>query len=233
MGSIYLTQMTLTAVIDGKLSVTDEKTFLELYGSIPTTLLSLFEGLLGGMDWKDLVAPIDEHISPFVALVVVLFILFLLLAVLNVITGNFVQTSLDGAQEIKEVHRLNQARQMFQSLDLDNSGELRFDEIGSHLEDPVVQDFFASLDIDVSEARSLFQLIDMDNSGVIDFEEFLRGCMRLQGPAKATDLLLVTRDFRSAFERQGLALQTLEQHLCNIRTALLPRGGTQEVSVLA
>merc|ERR1719199_743662 len=107
---------------------------------------------------------------------------------------------------------MNHARKMFMALDRDASGTISLEELTTHLQDPVVQDFFASLDIDISEARSLFELIDLDNSGVIDFEEFLSGCMRLQGPSKAMDLLLVTRDFRNAFERQGMALTTLELH---------------------
>lgn len=109
---------------------------------------------------------------------------------------------------------------MFLSLDYDRSGEISFDEISSHLEDPEVQNFFASMDIDVTEAQSLFHLLDMDGSGIIDFEEFLRGTVRLQGPARATDLLLITRDFSRAFERQGLAMTKLEEHLIAIRNTM-------------
>merc|ERR1712217_68214 len=125
-------------------------------------------------------------------------------------------TAIDGANEIKDLHRLNQARRMFLRLDSDENGCINWEELEPHLDDPLVQEFFEGLDIDITQAKSLFQLIDLDNSGIIDFEEFLSGCMRLHGPSKATDLLLVTRDFRNAFMQQGYALQALEEHLVNI-----------------
>lgn len=48
------------------------------------------------------------------------------------------------------------------------------------------------------EARLLFDMLDADNSGEIQFTEFLSGCMRLQGPAKAIDMVLVMRELREA-----------------------------------
>lgn len=219
--SIYLTQFMISEVIDGSFTNADELKVVALYGSLPTAMLSLIQGLLGGLDWKELVDPV-KSLSPVVGFVFVLYIVFTMLAILNVITGNFVNTSLDAAKEIKDIHRLTQARRTFITLDFDASGTISLEEIYMHLQDPVVQEFFTSLDIDMSEARSLFQLIDLDDSGYIDFEEFLRGCLRLHGNAKSTDLLLVTRDIRKCFELQGIALQTLEQHLCNLAVALSP-----------
>lgn len=184
--------------------------------------MSLLEGLLGGVDWRDIVHPIREHISWLLAMLLVLYIVFCILAILNVITGSFVQSAMTKASDIKDEHCLNQARKLFICLDSDQSGGIQFNELLEHLAEPVVQEFFETLDIDVSEAKSLFELIDLDNSGVIDFDEFLGGCMRLHGPAKATDLLLVTRDTRAAFERQAMAFMALEQHMCSIMDALLP-----------
>ena len=218
--SIYLTQVTLTRSLDGTIPSADAKIFVDLYGTLPTTMMSLWQGLLGGLDWRELVEPLSEHISPVVSFILVIFILFTLLAVLNVITGNFVQTSLEEANEVKQVYRFSQARKMFGALDLDSSGTISYDEVSEHLEDPAVQDFFISLDVDISDARPLFDLIDLDGSGIIDFDEFLSGCMRLQSPARTTDLLLVARGFKDAFDQQWRAFTVLEASLQDIRRSL-------------
>merc|ERR1711920_1086137 len=38
--------------------------------------------------------------------------------------------------------------------------------------------------------------LDLDGSGAIDAEEFLSGCLRLRGPAKALDLALLMREVK-------------------------------------
>jgi len=221
--SIYLTQLMTDSRYQGSLTDSEDELLVELFGSLPKTILSLVCSLIGGMDWKDLIDPVNTHVSPIVGMLYVFFIVFTVLAVMNVITANFVQTSLDSAIEIKNVHTLHRARKMFQVLDLDNSACISLDELQNHLEDQEVIDFFSEMDIDVCEAESLFRLIDLDNSGVIELEEFLKGCLRLPGPAKATDLLLVTSDFKGAFKRQGKALEALEEDLYMIWKSLMPQ----------
>merc|ERR1719245_1602210 len=132
---------------------------------------------------------------------------------MNVVTGTFVQTAIERAGEVKDLGRVHQARRLFKSLDLDHSGYISFAEIDNHMESALVKEWFESVDVDPSEAKCLFELLDINNSGSIDFEEFLGGCLRLQGPAKAVDLLLVTRDNRCAFERQSECLCALNAQL--------------------
>jgi len=214
--AIYLTQISTSQLTGGNLSDADELIFETFYGTLPHSLLSICTGLFGGVDWKELVDPLNEHVSPLVGFSLVIFFLFSFLVVLNVITGNFVQTSLAEAEKVKEMHCLRQAQKMFTALDLDESGDITYAEISQHLTEPTVINFLEELDIDVQEAGCLFDLLDLDNSGVIEMEEFLKGCIRLQGPARASDLLLVTKDFRSAFEQQWEALRVLEEYLGRI-----------------
>merc|ERR1719265_2377604 len=211
--SIYLTQVTTARRLEGGLSEIDELLFKELYGTLPTTMLSLFEGMLGGKDWGILLEPLYREVSPIASFLLLSFILFTLLAVLNVITGNFVQTSLEGAEEVKQVHRFTQAKKMFAALDLDESGCISYKEIRSKSNTAAVCDFFKSMDMDAADARGLFTLLDIDHSGSIEFEEFLKGCMRIQGTALTADVLLLAQDFRSAFEKNWQALRSLEQSL--------------------
>eukprot|EP00425_Heterocapsa_triquetra_P044336 CAMPEP_0195081072 /NCGR_PEP_ID=MMETSP0448-20130528/22630_1 /TAXON_ID=66468 /ORGANISM="Heterocapsa triquestra, Strain CCMP 448" /LENGTH=114 /DNA_ID=CAMNT_0040114075 /DNA_START=69 /DNA_END=410 /DNA_ORIENTATION=- len=66
----------------------------------------------------------------------------------------------------------------------------------SLLDRPEMRNYFQALELDTSEARGLFRLLDIDNSGTINAEEFLHGCLRFRGPAKALDLALIMREVR-------------------------------------
>merc|ERR1719446_877460 len=85
----------------------------------------------------------------------------------------------------QEDSAIRQMQMIFEDADVDQSGAISFEEFNEHLADPRIRAHLASLGIDASEAEGLFRLLDMDNSGSITPEEFLIGCMRIKGAAKA------------------------------------------------
>jgi len=172
------------------------------FGNVPRSGLSLFEALTGGVDWDALAAPLSEQVSPLLGVLFVLYMSFAILAVMNVITGTFVQHAMERAQYNNEIRKVRQASLLFTTLDEKKEGFITFEEIEQHLELPPVRDFFRSLDIDLGDAHCLFDVLDSTNSGKIEFETFLGGAMRLQGPARAIDLLLVMREIREIVTSQ-------------------------------
>ncbi|CAJ1402637.1 unnamed protein product [Effrenium voratum] len=138
-----------------------------------------------------------------------------MLGVMNIITGNFVSAAMERSQSVKDVDNVFQARRLFKSLDIDDSGAITIDEIRRHLESKPVQQFFRTIDVDSSEAEVLFEILDLSGDGSIDKEErlffmrnmdfeFISGCLRLQGAARAVDLLLMTKDTRRGRVTDGL-----------------------------
>merc|ERR1712190_420788 len=132
---------------------------------------------------------------------------------MNIITANFVQHAILQAEEVKDVSKMCDARNLFRSLDVDEHGLISIDKIRLELESPTVQQFFRSLDVDISEAQCLFEILDFSGDGAIDFEEFLNGCLHLQGQAKALDLLLMTRETRKSFAKQESLMQSIHSDL--------------------
>ena len=122
---------------------------------------------------------------------------------------------------MKDVQRAMKARKLFKSLDDNESGQISYNEILNHTKDHAVQDFFRDLDIEPSEAKFLFDMLDINNSGSIDFEEFLNGCIRLQGPAKAIDMLVVTRETRMVYDHLSQNLQRLRAEVTVLSERLL------------
>eukprot|EP00931_Biecheleriopsis_adriatica_P018573 TRINITY_DN12974_c0_g1_i5.p1 TRINITY_DN12974_c0_g1~~TRINITY_DN12974_c0_g1_i5.p1 ORF type:complete len:624 (-),score=79.61 TRINITY_DN12974_c0_g1_i5:24-1829(-) len=207
--SVYVTQMVLMERPEAKWSAKVEEELSFYFGSVPRAWLSVFEGLSGGLDWDVLAGPLFRDVSPVVGWVFLLFQAFSLLAVMNVVTATFIESALRRAESARVSMQIARAYRLFKALDVDSSGTIGFDEINDHLETAPVLEFFQDLNVHPLEAKFLFQMLDINNSGTIDFEEFLNGCIRLQGNAKALDMLLVTYDLRTAFQRNSKILHEL------------------------
>jgi len=140
------------------------------------------------VDWDDLLSPLEEAISPWLSLVFAAYIAFSVLAMMNVVTGVFVESALASARADREAEVVNQVRRLFQVTDRDSSGSISWEEFCAALDDDDMSRFMKSLDIDTEEAKGLFLLLDTDGSGTVDSEEFTQGCLRLRGPARAIDV---------------------------------------------
>lgn len=215
--AIYLTQIVLVYRVESNVGHSLEP----LFGNVPVSMLSLFQGMTGGLDWGGMVSPILEEISTLAAFLLVLFMAFAILGVMNVVTGTFVQNAICRAEEVKDMQRAMKARRLFKSLDDDETGQISFKEILNHTKDREVLAFFRDLDIEPSEAKFLFDMLDINQSGSIDFEEFLNGCIRLQGPAKAIDMLVVTRETRLAFEQLSGHMRRFQAELSILTEKLM------------
>eukprot|EP00931_Biecheleriopsis_adriatica_P011565 TRINITY_DN112646_c0_g1_i1.p1 TRINITY_DN112646_c0_g1~~TRINITY_DN112646_c0_g1_i1.p1 ORF type:complete len:675 (+),score=134.36 TRINITY_DN112646_c0_g1_i1:117-2141(+) len=206
---IYLTQSVHLHTLESGDGGAGDAELQKWYGSVSASILSLFQALTGGVDWRDIVDPLNRHMHEGWGLATVLWISFLLLAVMNIITGNFVQAAIERSASVKETDNVFQARRLFKSLDRDDSGAITMNEIKEHMGSPAVQEFFRTIDVDVSEAEVLFEILDISGDGEIDKEEFISGCLRLQGVARAIDLVLMTVDIRRGFEQIGRCLAEL------------------------
>lgn len=56
------------------------------------------------------------------------------------------------------------------------------------MEDVDVKTYFEALELSIDDVWTFFRLLDGDDGQEIDVEEFIYGCMRLRGEAKALDL---------------------------------------------
>lgn len=212
--SVFFTELVLDSRLGWKEDV-DHEALNQWYGSLWRSILSLFQVLVGGVDWDTVVEPLIK-ISPLLGVVFVLYIAFAVLALLNVVTGVFVDSAVTRAHRMKDITVVNTACRLFDLLDLDQTGKISEEEFESQLYTEPMQEYLADIDVDVSEAKWLFEILDIDRTGAIDFDEFLSGCLRLRGPAKALDLLLVTRETRRMFSQILLERKKLEFQLGRI-----------------
>merc|ERR1712108_131775 len=116
---------------------------------------------------------------------------------------------------------------LFKYLDMDHNGHITLQELDAFMEEGFLQEWLQSIGVDVGEARTLFELLDVDENGKIDLCEFLDGCLRLQGPAKAVDLLLLTSDYRRAFKQQSEHFLGLKAKLTTLKQIILSEHGVR------
>lgn len=222
MFTIYLVAVYMTQLVTDHVSREDAsgRTSLRRYfGTLDRSILSLFQSITGGKDWDDMLHPLVTHISPIFAIIFSMYIAFVVIAMLNVITGVFVESALKSAKADNEMLMIGNMREVFLQADSGMKGAMSWMDFKSQLDKPLMQGYFKAIDVDISEAAGLFRLLDLDNSGSIDSEEFLSGCLRLKGGAKALDVNLLLHEVKRFSDSYREHARRVEKQLQVLRSA--------------
>lgn len=170
---------------------------MDMFGSLLRAEYTLYMAVSGGINWGEvarlLLALDGLHVAVFC-----FYTFFTTFALLNIITGVFVETSISSARSSQEelaqeqlyVTRdlMQEMRKIFAKADQDGSGTISLVEFEVWLESREVRAYLHALGIEIDKAKDLFELLDLDMSGEITVEEFTFGCLRLKGGAKSIDL---------------------------------------------
>merc|ERR1711920_839285 len=98
--SICFTQMVAEFGLDDPAAVGEDTDAFRYYGALWRSGLSLYQAITGGVSWGELLKPFFEQNSSMAIAMVVLFCVYIsfgLFAMLNVITGVFVESALSSA----------------------------------------------------------------------------------------------------------------------------------------
>jgi hypothetical protein len=227
---VFLTQL-ITEHIAGSNDEVATEELRQYFGSVPGSCLVLFQTMTSGIDWENVSTPLSEHISPVMAMVYSAYVAFTVFAMMNVITGVFVESALASDAEEKDAHMVSQLLSFLSKENLTEPGKLTIDEFLDRLTDPAMNLYFKSVDLDPSEALGLFRLMDTDENGHVEAEEFVLGCLRLRGKAKAIDLATLTYESRRAFRRFEVHLnkirKTMDINTADTNSVQLPLGKAQ------
>merc|ERR1719487_1201810 len=139
---------------------------------------------------------------------------------MNVVVAVIVENTLDQAvlkrdnaivkikREQKEA--VQKAYDIFAACDANGDGSLEHHEFLDALKNKHVQLYLHEVGIDVSDAQGLFDILDHDQSGVLSVAEFVDGCIRARGNARAKEMMMLHCDIFKMFKkvkRDILALQ--------------------------
>mmetsp|Transcript_39985 Transcript_39985/g.74099 ORF Transcript_39985/g.74099 Transcript_39985/m.74099 type:complete len:666 (+) Transcript_39985:3-2000(+) len=158
------------------------------WGSIFKSVLSLYMAITGGDDWRNLTDVFSGFSYALNTFMFSIYIAFGTLVMLNLVTGVFVEGAQRIIKEDKDNELMRQVCKLFMYNDTDNSQEISWKEFEEQLHTPAMDEYFRAVELSRREAKDLFRLLDVDKSGSISIEEFVRGCLRLRGPARSVDL---------------------------------------------
>jgi len=215
--AIYFTQLVATRRIDLTEEQKQSDNIIAMsfyYGSLLRSCLSLFQAISGGVDWDNALHPLIQEVSVLIAPVFTFYIAFAILAMLNVVTGVFVESALQSTSQDKEENLMNHLQEFFFEMDLDKDGLISLYEFDRLLANPETRGRFASLDINLHEARNMFILLDVDKTEEVPIDCFVMACLRLRGPARSIDLTTLIYE-QKHFQRMW------QQHAANMEANLL------------
>lgn len=214
-GGVYITQL----VVDYSRSHPEEyqgsPELRQYWGSLGSSILSLFQALSGGVDWDVLLASLQEA-TQYVLLMAILFagyIAFAMFVMLNLVTGIFVDSAQTNVREDRDLDLVNRVRELFLTTDDDHSGCITWQEFQTQLRNPQMEEYFKVIDLDMSEAQNLFNLLDIRGVGSITAEEFVNGALRLRGAARAFDFMVHIHHSKRIYLRLLAGIKGIEQHL--------------------
>ncbi|OLQ09045.1 hypothetical protein AK812_SmicGene7394 [Symbiodinium microadriaticum] len=224
--SVLFTQIVNDELLDGNWSFEQKQQALRYFGDLYRTMLSLFMSIAGGVSWEAVLAPLED-VSHLWAMTFVFYISFTYFAVLNVVTGVFCHSAIESAQhdhaaavqsilEDKEEH-VGKVRELFSKFGAASEGGITFAMLQERLGDPAVREYLETLGLDISDAWSFFKLLDMDGGGSVEIEEFLMGCLRLRGAARAIDVSKIIHDQTWLIKNQGKFQTYVEVQMAGIQ----------------
>jgi len=204
----------------GEDNAEDLENMTAMFGSIFSSLYFLYKAMSGGADWGDVAQPLEEQIHFLFALFFCMYIAFTVFAVLNVVTGVFVDQAMIMSRQDHELvideelsregSDINEFIRMFHEADADGNGNVSWDEFQSHIEDERVKAYFKVLDLHVDQAEELFVLLDPAKTGEVSIDDFVKGCVRMKGAAKSLDvqaLLFQNKAMKDDLEKLRNSLQ--------------------------
>jgi len=160
-------------------------------------MVSLFYSVTGGNDWgtyADLMKSLGTHYFLFFFF----YIAFLTFAVLNILTGIFVDSAMQYSSEDrtetreafqKDAFLKGTVLQYLEVCDDDASGSLDRREFENHLQSEAMQLFLCKMEMTEQDARQIFdRLLQERPEGSLSLETILDCAINLRGPARSLHL---------------------------------------------
>jgi len=159
----------------------------------------MFEVTLSGC-WPNYAQKLIYEVTPFFAIFWMVYVLSVVFAIIRIITALFLRNTLKAASEDEDMMVLDRMKEkekyaakltrFFKGMDKDGDGTLDRDEFDQMCENPQITSWLTVLGLEMYEVQGLFDLLD-DGDGRVAYQEFVGGCLRLKGNARAIDSVLV------------------------------------------
>lgn len=200
---------------DGPQAREEAEIMRDWYGSGSKSMWTLFGSVTGGIDWKESAAPL-VRLGNFYVGMFILYIVFVNLGLLNVLTGLFVHAALQASDMNREFQidsALQRRKHMveniakllfeaevrmlgnFKAKDI-NPTRLSWKSCRDCMQDEAVKSYFMLLDLDFASTKKIFEMLHQDERGEVDLAEFVHGCITMKGGAKMIDVIVLQKELK-------------------------------------
>jgi len=153
----------------------------------------------------DLLAPLYKYCSPWFALGFVVYVLLAILAMMNILTGIFVESAIQTANHDSQKRVEEHIRRVF----LEQGGNMiTFQELELLLASKTLSTSLVALEITEVQVMELFYLLDQDSDGTLEREGFIEGLLKFSGNLKATDFAAFMYEWRQVSDQLEAFLHT-------------------------
>jgi voltage-gated sodium channel len=177
-------------------------------------------------NWAELIVRDVVQVQPGMYVFFIAFICLGTFGVLNLMIGVVVERAIrtaatDSREQKRKKDRdrqlvFGQLREIFEAADVDNSGTLSLQEVEEAINKPEIYNKLRMIDFPVDNPKEVFVLLDYDNTGELTIEEFIKGCLRMKGPAMSKDLLVA----QVAIDGMAKQYQLFENELASFKKKL-------------
>lgn len=228
--STYLSDTPPSAVSEA--FMTDVNTH---WGSVPMAILTLYKATSGGSDWEPLAAPFQEAGAMYYGLFLG-YIALSMLAVLNVVTGIFVDNAMTVVgrdaqlvlEEIMDRPEITALRRFLWSQDPTNTGMLSKKTLRGLIADKNVtlRKFLDVVQLGFNDASEVFLLLS--SGGMLGIEEFILGCTRLRADLTSIDSIAINSSVKRLSRQFEVTMEFVDEEFQRLRREIAQqptRGG--------
>jgi hypothetical protein len=196
------------------------------FGSVQAAMFSLLQASSGGQDWIQMYNRL-EPLGAFAQYVFVFYIVFMLIAVMNIVTSIFLDKAMSVAkptvdnmmvdkhhQDMKDAKELTD---LVSHMDTQNSGLITFSDFMSYMKEDRFRLYFDVRGLNVKDTAMFFKMLSSASTGenrgalsaddTVDLNAFVTGCMRLKGVASCMDLYTLSWEIKSLRANQNRILE--------------------------
>eukprot|EP00927_Polykrikos_kofoidii_P009776 TRINITY_DN14099_c0_g2_i1.p1 TRINITY_DN14099_c0_g2~~TRINITY_DN14099_c0_g2_i1.p1 ORF type:complete len:353 (+),score=46.33 TRINITY_DN14099_c0_g2_i1:45-1061(+) len=194
------------------------ETLQAYFGSLGSALFTLIASIAGGLDWHSVATILLDEVGIWAFLFMVVYVVFVVFALVNAVTGVFVDSALRSSEKAEYTLLASMAQNVFKQFSQSDEGDEVIDRLQflDAMEGPTLRTFFANLDVNIDHPQMIFDLIDQSGSGTINVREFVECIHKLKGNTKALDFCCFENMWRDAHEGLAGQVDVIESNLSKL-----------------
>jgi len=189
------------------------------WSSVLQATISLYMAITGGCDWEQLAKPLKDAGELYYFLFL-FYISFAAVAVLNVLTGMFVDAAMkvsDNEEGSVLAEIMEAEREIFQNFERlvvqqgppRRTGLIKWNQLYQYRHKSEVKDFLKCLEITMDDAKKVYKM--MEQNGSVKFDEFLIGCSKVKDDIKTLDMVAISCDHQRAHIQMSVLMQYIQE----------------------